>query len=181
MAVIFFHYLLYKVWYKGLHIQRPFNIPPRLHPLFLLKMALGPPNAPSSTFVAMKVYLLLLMVQKSGDHHLRLAVYPIIYKGLCIPGGESPIIYRVLYIPGGESPVIYRLLYIPRGCLGYLNHQQYKWLSERDIPGKTFTGTRNHIIEIFAGTMFTICSLATSLVIVKYLWKSIFFDMISSK
>ena len=35
--------------------------------------------------------------KKSGDHQLRLVVYP--------------IIYRVLYIPGG--------------CLGFLNHQQY--------------------------------------------------------
>ena len=39
---------------------------------------------------------ILLMVQKSGDHQLRLVVYP--------------IIYRVLYIPGGA---------------GFLNHQQY--------------------------------------------------------
>ena len=37
------------------------------------------------------------MVQKSGEHQLRLVVYP--------------MIYRVLYIPGG--------------CLGFLNHQQY--------------------------------------------------------
>ncbi len=37
------------------------------------------------------------MVQKSGDHQLRLVVYP--------------MIYMVLYIPGG--------------CLGSLNHQQY--------------------------------------------------------
>ena len=39
------------------------------------------------------------MVQKSGDHHLRLVVYP--------------MIHRVLYIPGG--------------CLGFLNHQQYEF------------------------------------------------------
>ena len=31
--------------------------------------------------------LILLMVQKSGDHQLRLVVYPIIYKVLYIPGG----------------------------------------------------------------------------------------------
>ena len=32
--------------------------------------------------------LLLLMVQKSGDHQLRLVVYPIIYDGFStIPGG----------------------------------------------------------------------------------------------
>ena len=33
--------------------------------------------------------LLLLMVQKSGDHQLRLVVYPIIYKVLYIPGGAG--------------------------------------------------------------------------------------------
>ena len=46
---------------------------------------------------------ILLMVQKSGDHQLRLVVYP--------------IIDRVLYIPGG--------------CLGFLNHQQYFFQSPR--------------------------------------------------
>ncbi len=40
--------------------------------------------------------LILLMVQKSGEHQLIL--------------GKYPIIYRVLYIPGG--------------CWGFLNHQQ---------------------------------------------------------
>ena len=40
---------------------------------------------------------ILLMVQKSGEHQLRLVVYPIVYK--------------VLYISGG--------------CLGFLNHQHY--------------------------------------------------------
>ena len=32
---------------------------------------------------------ILLMVQKSGDHQLRLVVYPIIYKDLYIPGGAG--------------------------------------------------------------------------------------------
>ena len=32
-------------------------------------------------------FCLLLMVQKSGDHQLRLVVYPIIYKLLYMPGG----------------------------------------------------------------------------------------------
>ena len=40
---------------------------------------------------------ILLMVQKSGNHQLRLLVYPIIHK----------------------------ILYIPGGCLGFLNCQQY--------------------------------------------------------
>ena len=40
------------------------------------------------------------MVQKSGEHQLRLVVFPIIYK--------------VLYIPGG--------------CLGFVKHQQYDYL-----------------------------------------------------
>ena len=31
--------------------------------------------------------VILLMVQKSGDHQLRLVFYPIIYKVLYIPGG----------------------------------------------------------------------------------------------
>ena len=39
------------------------------------------------------------MVQKSGDHQLRLVVYPIIYKVSSIPGGG----------------------------LGFLNHQEYGW------------------------------------------------------
>ena len=38
------------------------------------------------------------MVQKSGEHQLRLVVYPIIYKVLVL---------------------------FPGGCLGILNHQQY--------------------------------------------------------
>ena len=42
--------------------------------------------------------MILLMVQKSGDHQLRLVVYPIVYRILCIPSG----------------------------CLGFLNHQQYQ-------------------------------------------------------
>ena len=45
------------------------------------------------------LYTILLMVQKSGHHQLKLVVYPIIYK--------------VLYIPGG--------------CLGFLNHQPYEY------------------------------------------------------
>ena len=32
---------------------------------------------------------ILLMVQKSGVHQLRLAVYPVIYKVLYIPGGAG--------------------------------------------------------------------------------------------
>jgi len=32
---------------------------------------------------------ILLMVQKSGDHQLRLVVYPIIYRVLYIPGGAG--------------------------------------------------------------------------------------------
>ena len=49
---------------------------------------------------------ILLMLQKSGEHLLRLVVYPTIYKALYIPGG----------------------------CLGFLNHQQYVetlWYSSR--------------------------------------------------
>ena len=37
--------------------------------------------------VACFLFEILLMVQKSGDHQLRLVVYPIIYGGLYIPGG----------------------------------------------------------------------------------------------
>ena len=33
--------------------------------------------------------MVLLMVQKSGDHQLRLVVYPIIYTVLFIPGGAG--------------------------------------------------------------------------------------------
>ena len=38
-----------------------------------------------------KTVLLLLMVQKSGVHQLRLVVYPIIYKVWYIPGGDCQI------------------------------------------------------------------------------------------
>ncbi len=51
---------------------------------------------------------ILLMVQKSGVHQLRLIVYAIIYKVLYIPSGDNQlrlvvyaIIYKVLYIPSG--------------------------------------------------------------------------------
>ena len=55
----------------------------------------------SSMFGTHKVVTILLMVQKSGVHLLRLVVYPVIYKVL-----------------DGFS-------IIPGGCLGFLNHQQY--------------------------------------------------------
>ena len=56
------------------------------------------------------IQMILLMVQKSGVHQLRLVVYPII----------SPLFTRVLYIPGGF-------------LAGFLNHQQYGCVAELRI------------------------------------------------
>ncbi len=42
------------------------------------------------------------MVQKSGIHQLRLVVYPIIYRVLCIPGGVEFLPSTVVYIPPGK-------------------------------------------------------------------------------
>ena len=42
------------------------------------------------------ISLLLLMVSKSGDHQLRLVVYPIIYQVSCIPDGAGFLPSRVV-------------------------------------------------------------------------------------
>ena len=47
-----------------------------------------------------KVFLasILLMIQKSGDHQLRLVVYPIIYRVLYIPNGDRRIFFHQPYV-----------------------------------------------------------------------------------
>ena len=50
---------------------------------------------------------ILLMVQKSGDHQLRLVVYPIIYKVLYIPSGE-----RRISEPSTVSTLPFALLFL---------------------------------------------------------------------
>ena len=57
------------------------------HP-WLLKLLFCMKGSKRSTLLGIGIFPteVLLMVQKSGVHQLRLVVYPIIYKVLCIPG-----------------------------------------------------------------------------------------------
>ena len=57
----------------------------------------------------------LLMVQKSGDHQLRLVVYRCLSQ-------LRLVVYRCLSHYFTEF-----YIYIPAGCLGFLNHQQSVW------------------------------------------------------
>ena len=60
--------------------------------------------------MVVQTLILLLMVQKSGDHQWRLVVYLIIYKVLCIPGcsGFLPSTVGILLI--GSISWIYKLV-----------------------------------------------------------------------
>ena len=66
------------------------------------------PTAPATELhITWMCIMILLMVQKSDVHQLRLVVYPIIYRGLWL--------YSVLYIPGGYW------------LFGVFFRQQYHW------------------------------------------------------
>ena len=73
------------------------DLKPRLHEI---ASCLAPFQASASIYMCTQnVQQYLLMVQKSGVHQLRLVVYPIICRVLCIPGGAG-------FLPSTVPPVV---------------------------------------------------------------------------
>ena len=56
------------------------------------------------------------MVQKSGNHQLRLVVYPIICRVLCIPGGAGFLPSTVFHYFHVELVLLYKFRETRKGC-----------------------------------------------------------------
>ena len=65
----------------------------------------------SIMMVLVKHQYILLMVQKSGGHQLRLVVYPIIYRVLYIPGGCLGCLPSRICFPGHDGSHPGRCIY----------------------------------------------------------------------